>query len=230
MPGRDRCAGRKRSRSRGCPSSVSSTPRRATSSGPGSRVGGSSRSSTARSAACPRGPHVPFGQVPAIAFFAYAVLALLALHPLDAGPLVSLLRVIHTFLLAFLAASMIETRRDLRLVLAGLVAGAVIGILVAAFSGGNLLSASVQGELGKNPLGLVSGLLLLLALFSRWNPKWGIRWRRSPVFGLVIAKSVGSFVAAGVTVALGAVLATPARTGHRGAIRRDASRWRWASR
>ena len=57
----------------------------------------------------PSRPGVAFGQIPAIAFFVYAVLALLWLHELDSGPLVSLLRVIHTFLLAFLAASMIET-------------------------------------------------------------------------------------------------------------------------
>ena len=157
------------------------------------------------------------------------MLALLALHQLDPGPLVSLLRVIHTFLLAFLAASMIESRRDLRLVLAALVAGAVIGILVAAFSGGDLLSARAQGELGKNPLGLVSGVLLLLALFSRWNPNLRYPLAALAVFGLVLAKSVGSFVAAGVTVALGAVLAIPARAGT-GASRRAASRSPWASR
>ena len=164
----------------------------------------------------PSRPSVAFGQVPAIAFFVYTVLALLAINQLDPGPLVSLLRVIHTFLLAFLAASMIETRRDLRLVMAALVAGAVIGILVAAFSGGNLLAASAQGEFGKNTLGLVSGLLLLLALFSRWNPNLRYPLAVVAVFGLVIAKSVGSFVAAGVTVALGAVLATPARPGTAG--------------
>ena len=138
----------------------------------------------------PSRPSVAFGQIPAIAFFAYAVLALLWLHQLDPGPLVSLLRVIHTFLLAFLAASMIETRRDLRLVLAALVAGAVIGIVVAAFSGGDLLSARAQGELGKNPLGLVSGLLLLLALFSRWTPNLRYPLAALAVFGLVLAKSV----------------------------------------
>ena len=161
----------------------------------------------------PSRPSVAFGQVPAIAFFAYAVLALLALHQLDPGPLVSLLRVIHTFLLAFLAASMIESRRDLRLVLAALVAGAVTGIVVATFSGGDLLSARAQGELGKNPLGLVSGVLLLLALFSRWSPNLRYPLAALAVFGLVLAKSVASFVAAGVTVAVGAVLATPARAG-----------------
>ena len=159
----------------------------------------------------PSHPSVAFGQVPAIAFFTYAVAALLTLHQLDPGPLVSLLRVIHTFLLAFLAASMIESHRDLRLVLAALVAGAVTGIVVAAFNGGDLLSARAEGELGKNPLGLVSGVLLLLALFSRWSPNLRHPLAALAVIGLFLAKSVASFVAAGVTVAVGAVLATSAR-------------------
>ena len=161
----------------------------------------------------PSRPGVAFGQIPAVAFFVYAVLALLWLHELGSGPLVSLLRVIHTFLLAFLAASMIETRRDLRLVLAALVVGGVTGIVVATFSGVDLLGARARGELGENALGLVSGVLLLLALFSRWSPNLRYPLAAFAVFGLVLAKSVASFVAAGITVAIGAVLATPARAG-----------------
>ena len=128
----------------------------------------------------PGRPTVAFGQAPAIAFFVYALLALLALDQLDPGPLVSLLRVIHTFLLAFLAASMIETRRDLRLVLTALVAGAVTGILVATFNGGDLLSARAEGELGKNPLGLVSVVLLLWRCSAAGARTCVIRWRRLP--------------------------------------------------
>lgn len=162
-------------------------------------------------------PRVHFGQVPAIAFLAYTGVALWWIGLSDstgqAAEVVPWLRFVTTALLAWLAATMIETRRDVRLVLGALVLGGLIAIADAALSGGDILAARSGGTLGKNALGFVAGTLLLIALFSRWTPRLRYPLGAAGALGLLLAKSVGSFVAAGVAIAIGAALAGRAREG-----------------
>ncbi len=156
---------------------------------------------------------VAFGQVPAIAFVVWAGLSLIVFEIPENEAWISWLRVVNTFLLAWLAASLIHTRRDVEIIMAALVAGAVLGIVVAAFSGGSLFSTRIGGELGKNVLGLMSGFLLLAALFLDWDRRLRFTLGAVAVLGLVLAKSVASFIAGGVGVALGAAfIATPERS------------------
>ena len=162
----------------------------------------------------PPSPRVSFGQMPAIAFFLYAFVALVWLNVLDPGPLVSLLRVVHTFLIAWLAASLIETKRDLKIVLGALILGGIVGVATATFGGGNLLSARSGGALGTNQLGLVSGILLLAALFGRLPRDLRIALGAIAVLGLLLAKSVGGFIAVGIAASVGTVIAGRTSSGN----------------
>lgn len=172
-------------------------------------------------------PRVSFGQGVAILFLAYAGLTVGKVAISDPGglgnSLVSWLRLVQTASLAFLAASVIETKRDVRMVLSATAAAAVVGVAVGALAGGDLLvDRSKAGSLGPNVLGLLSGLLLLIAAFGGVTRKaqYRIVLAAIAVVGLLLAKSVASFVATGLVLALGASLvSTSPRAANKRAMR-----------
>ncbi len=157
-------------------------------------------------------PRIAFGQAVAIAFLAYAGLTLVTVASSDSGAvgsaLVSWLRLVQTASLAWLAASLIESKRDIHLVLGAIAAAGVIAVADGALSGGGLLTERSGGSLGPNTLGLVSGLLLLFAAFGGVTSKapYRIALAATGLLGLLLTKSVASLVATGFVLALGASL------------------------
>jgi O-antigen ligase len=156
-------------------------------------------------------------QLPAILFLAFAGLTLWHVQVVDPGEfddsLISWLRLVQTASLAWLAAAVIHTKRDVAVVLAAVAIGGLVAVGLALESavsgGGDLLVDRYAATFGANALGLVSGVLLVLAVFA------GVG-RRAPqrllvgaagVLGLLLAKSVGAFIATGVALAVGASLA-----------------------
>ena len=123
--------------------------------------------------------------------------------------IVSWLRLAATLSIAFLAASLIETKRDVRIVLGAIALAGVGAVVFAAVNADGLLGDRAGGALGPNALGLVSGLLLVIAAFGAVTTKAPFRIVLvvAGVAGLLLAKSVASFVAVGLVLALGASLA-----------------------
>jgi O-antigen ligase len=151
---------------------------------------------------------------PVLLFLCYAGLTLLYVAAVDPGRLsvsfVSWLRLVETASLGWLAAAFLRTRRDVIVVLGAIaLAGAVtIGLAVtgAARTAG-LLDVRGGGVINPNTLGLISGLLVLMAIFGGLGPSllhrvplalWG-------TVGLLQSRSVGSLV--GTLVALVLALA-----------------------
>jgi O-antigen ligase len=155
-------------------------------------------------------PRVALGQRIAVVLFAYVCLTFF--HVADSNPdglsdsIVSWLRLAATLSIAFLAASVIESKRDVRIVLGAIAVAGVGGVVFAAVNADGLLGERAGGALGPNALGLVSGLLLLIAAFGAVTTDW--RWRLTlavaGLAGLLLAKSVASFIAVGLVLALAA--------------------------
>jgi O-antigen ligase len=103
----------------------------------------------------------------------------------------------------------IESKRDVRIVLGAIAVAGVGGVVFAAVNADGLLGERAGGALGPNALGLVSGLLLVIAAFGAVTPKAPFRALLvvAGVAGLLLAQSVASLVAAGLVLALGASLA-----------------------
>jgi O-antigen ligase len=151
-------------------------------------------------------------QLPAILFLAFAGLTLWHVQAVDPGglddSLVSWLRLIQTASLAWLAAVVLKTKKDLTVLLGAIAAGGSVGVLLAVqeaiTDGGNPLADRYAGALGPNALGLISGLLIVLAVCGTPSPRWSLRMTLglAGLVGLVLAKSVGAFVAIGITLAL----------------------------
>jgi O-antigen ligase len=158
-------------------------------------------------------PRVVFGQRIAVALFVYVCLTFF--HLAGSAPealsdsIVSLLRVSATLSIAFLAASAIETKRDVQIVLGAMAIAGVGAVVFAAVDAGGLLADRAGGTLGPNALGLVSGLLLVIAAFGAVTTKAPYRMVLvvAGIVGLLLAKSVASFVAVGLALAIGASLA-----------------------
>ncbi len=160
----------------------------------------------------PDRPRVAFGQFAAIVFLGYSGLSLW--HILTAGDsplsasLVSWLRLVQTVSLAWLASMVLNSKRDLRLLMAAIAVGAVVAVVIAASSGGVLLVDRSGGTLGPDTLGLVASVLLLITAFGL--PAWmrGLRivLILVGVTGLLLGKSVGSSVAVAVALAVGTAL------------------------
>jgi O-antigen ligase len=151
-------------------------------------------------------------QLPAVLFLAFAGLTLWHVQAVDPGELedslISWLRLIQTASLAWLAAVVIETKKDLTLVLGAIAAGAGVAVLLALqeaiTDGGNPLMDRYGGTLGPNALGLMSGLLLVFAACGTLSPRWSQRMMLglAGLVGLGLAKSVGAFVATGIALAV----------------------------
>jgi O-antigen ligase len=161
------------------------------------------------------GQRIP--QLPALLFLAFAGLTLWHVQAVDPGgledSLVSWLRLIQTASLAWLAAAVIHTRRDVTLVLTAVAVGGTVAVGLAIeaglSAGGNLLVGRYTGSLNVNALGLVSGLLVVLAASRGVSRRAAYRLAlgATGVVGLFLAKSVGAFIATGLALALAAGLA-----------------------
>jgi O-antigen ligase len=167
-------------------------------------------------------PRIAFGQSMAILFFAYTALTFWNVALSDPGALgdsvVSWLRLIQTASIAFLAASVIETKQDVRLVLGAVVIAGILAIILAVSAGGNVLSGrATAGSLGPQSIGMLSGLILLIGAFgaASVNVRHRIALAAVGLFGLLIAKSVASFVAVGFALALGAAFMAAASSAQR---------------
>jgi O-antigen ligase len=161
-------------------------------------------------------PRIAFGQAVAIAFLGYAGLTLVMVANSDPGAvgsaLVSWLRLVQTASLAWLAASLLETERDIRLILATVAGAGVVAVADGVLSGGGLLTDRSGGTLGPNALGMVSGLLLVIAAFGGLTSKapYRVALAATGLLGLLLTKSVASLVATGFVLALGASLGSRA--------------------
>jgi O-antigen ligase len=160
---------------------------------------------------------------PVLILLAYTGLTLLYVAAIDpdrlAVSLVSWLRLVETASIGWLAATFVRTRRDVALVLSAIALGGCIAVIVALAGGADdpgagLLGARGGGVLNPNTLGLISGLLVLMATFGALGPSllhrvplglWG-------AVGLVQSQSVGSLIGTSVACLLGlAFMVAPGR-------------------
>ena len=153
-------------------------------------------------------------QVPALAFLAFAGLTLWHVQLVDPArfedSLISWLRLVQTASLAWLAALVVETKKDLTVVLGAIAAGGSVAVLLtvqeAITVGGNPLVDRYAATLDLNALGLMAGLLVVFAACGTPSLRSSHRVMlgMTGLVGLVLAKSVGAFVATGLAMALGA--------------------------
>jgi O-antigen ligase len=169
-------------------------------------------------AARPGGAPSLVPQLPIVLFLAFAGISLAHVQAVDPGQLddsfISWVRLVQTASLGWLAAAVIRTKTDVTVVLAGIALGGTIAVALSLESaisgGGNPLVERYSATFDPNALGLVSGLLVLLALFAGVTRHSGPRMllAATGIVGLLLAKSVGAFIATGLAMALGASLAT----------------------
>jgi O-antigen ligase len=154
---------------------------------------------------------VRFGERAVLVFLAYVgvtTLAVLLLEPeLFATSAISWIRLVQTALLAWLAASVIHTARDVRLLINALAVAATtsIGLAVGeALLSGESLSGRYGGLLGPNTLGLVSGLLIVLAVAGGAGGRMSHRVALGLIgaLGLLVSKSQGALIGTALVVAL----------------------------
>jgi O-antigen ligase len=155
---------------------------------------------------------------PVLVFLAYAGLTLLYVAAVDPDRLsvssVSWLRLVQTASIGWLAATFVRTRRDLNVVLGAVAVAGAVGVVLALAGGATDADAGPLGlrgggVLNPNELGLVSGLLLLMAAFGALGPSLFLR---APLgllgaAGLVQSQSVGSLVGTSIALALGLAFA-----------------------
>jgi O-antigen ligase len=166
---------------------------------------------------------VPVRGGPVLVFLGYVGLTLLYVAAIDPELLpvsfVSWLRLLETASLAWLTASFLRTRRDVMLVLSAIAAAGAIAVVLALAGGlgdadAGPLGLRGGGVVNPNALGLVSGLLLLMATLGALGTSL---LHRVPValfgaVGLVQSQSVGSLVGTSVALLLGlAFMVAPAR-------------------
>jgi hypothetical protein len=162
-----------------------------------------------------------FRGAPVLLLLAYVGLTLLYVAAVDPGRLpissVSWLRLVQTASLGWLAATFLRSTKDVTVVL-GAIAG-VGGLAVAlALAGGasvadaGPLGARGGGILNPNQLGLVSGLMILIAAFGALGPAptYRVPLVLLGAVGLVQSQSVGSLVATSVALLLALAFAVPA--------------------
>jgi O-antigen ligase len=151
------------------------------------------------------------GEWAVILFLAYIGVTTLSVHlsepELFATSAVSWIRLVQTASLAWLAASVIQTVRELRLLITtlALAATASIGLAVGeALLSGVHLSGRYGGLLGPNALGLVSGLLIMMAVVAGGGRRMSHRVALGAIglLGLVMSKSQGALVGTALVVAL----------------------------
>jgi O-antigen ligase len=169
------------------------------------------------SAASPTRARSLIPQLPAILFLTFAGLTLWHVQAVAPGELgdslISWVRVVQTASLAWLAAAVLETKRDLTVVLGAIAAGGSVAVLLALeqaiTGGGNPFVDRYAATLSANPLGLVSGLLVVFSACGTPSSRWSHRMTLglTGLLGLLLAKSVGAFIATGLALAVGASFA-----------------------
>jgi O-antigen ligase len=160
---------------------------------------------------------------PVLVFLGYVGLTLLYVAAVDPGRLpvsfISWLRLLETASLGWLAATFLRTRRDVTVVLSAIAAAGAIAVVLALAGGAGeadsgSLGARGGGFVNPNALGLVSGLLVLMAAFGALGPS---PLQRVPValfgvVGLVQSQSVGSLVGTSIALLFGlAFMVAPPR-------------------
>jgi O-antigen ligase len=146
-------------------------------------------------------------------FLGYVGLTLLYVEIVDPGrlhvSLISWLRLLETASLGWLAAAFLRTRRDVTLVLGAITLAGVVAVGLALIGGIGVANAGPLGARGggivnPNQLGLVCGLMILIAAFGALGPS---PLHRVPLglvgaVGLVQSRSVGSLTATSVALLL----------------------------
>jgi O-antigen ligase len=158
---------------------------------------------------------------PILVLLGFAGLTLLYVVAVDPGAaqgsFVSWLRIVQTVSVGFLTAFFLASTRDVKVVLATVaVAGvAIVVIGITGIAAGADASDRVGGVAGPNTVGLISGLLMLMAVVGALGPQLVYRLPLGIVagVGLVEAKSIGSIVATSVAVILALGLASSTRRG-----------------
>jgi O-antigen ligase len=134
---------------------------------------------------------------------------------------ISWVRLTQTLSIAFLASVFLKTPRDVKLVFAAVAIATMVTVAIG--STGHLTGGGADelanperagaGVLGPNVLGLISGMLVLMAFLGAFGRRilYRIPLVAVGVIGLVTAESVGSLVGTGVALTLGLVLMAPER-------------------
>jgi O-antigen ligase len=167
-----------------------------------------------------------FGERAVLVFLAYVGVTTVSVLLLDpeqfATSSISWIRLVQTASLAWLAASVIRTERELRLLVNALAAAAAASVLLAVGEGllsRESLSERYGGLLGPNALGLVSGLLIVFAVANAAGGRMSHRAALGliGVSGLAASKSQGALIATAVVVVV--ALATTGRSARPGVAR-----------
>jgi O-antigen ligase len=165
------------------------------------------------------------GQRAALVMAAVGTASLLYVWAVDPGRIstsaVSWIRIVQTFSIAYLAASVLRTRRDVLVTLGGLVLGTLItttAALVEVFKDPSAIFATrYEGFVGPNALGLLGGVMVVLGVFGAFGPRWRGRIALILLGGvaLLLGKSVGGMVGTGIAIGLGLALRYPSPPLHR---------------
>jgi O-antigen ligase len=159
---------------------------------------------------------------PVLVFLALAGMSLLYVLAVDAaglaGSTVSWLRLVQTVSIAFLGALFLRSSRDVRLLLIVIAIAGVAAVVLGlsediGADGSEPLEGRAGGAVGPNALGLIAGVLLLMAFLGALGPQllYRIPLAAVGVVGLVESESVGSIVGTSVAVTLGVVFMRPHR-------------------
>jgi O-antigen ligase len=153
---------------------------------------------------------------PMLLFLGATGLSLLYVVVVDPGAVeksfVSWLRFIQTLSLIFLGALFLRTTRDVNLLLAAMAIAGSVAVGVALIGGigpeSEGLGTRGGGDVNPNILGLISGLLVLMAFLGGLGPRLVYRLPLALIgaVGLVQSQSVGSIVGTSVALTLGLVL------------------------
>jgi O-antigen ligase len=164
--------------------------------------------------AAPRAPTVR--SWPILLLAAFAGLTLLHVAVVDPGnmntSLISWLRLVQTISVGFLAALFVRSPADARLLLSAVALAGTVAVGIALIGGVGSESETTLGTRGgglnPNTLGLVSGLLVLMACLSTPSarPPLRILLGIAGAIGLVQSQSIGALVGTCVAVTLGLVL------------------------
>jgi O-antigen ligase len=157
---------------------------------------------------------------PVLLFLAYAGLTLVYVAAVDPDRLsvsaVSWIRLVQTAMLGWLAASFMRTRRDVTVILGALAMAGAVAVVLALVGSVDVadagpLAARGGGVLNPNTLGLVSGLLVLMAAFGAPSSAVVLRLALAAcgVVGLIQSRSVGSLFGTSIALMLGLMFIAP---------------------
>jgi len=159
----------------------------------------------------------PIQSWPLLLFVGYMGLTLLYIAVVDQGHLwpaaVSWIRIAQVAAVGLLTAAFVRTKRDVVIVVGAYALAAAFAAGHAFIMGlgqGGPLGDRHLGLLNPNPLGFLSGMLVLLAFFPALTRRLAVRIPLGVLgcLGLVQAKSTGATAAASVALLLGLVLAS----------------------